>query len=125
MLSREQFEQARQRAARMLDEAGITLTDEECEKLEIADFGLGDLEQTGLELITYVNNDRYCAKELVLFPRQTCPEHLHPMVDGKPGKLETFRCRKGTVWLYVEGEPTHPIKATPPPGREDSYTVFN
>ena len=55
------------------------------------------LAQTGLELVVYVNNDRYCAKELVLFPRQTCPEHRHPRVAGDPGKRETFRVRRGVV----------------------------
>jgi hypothetical protein len=24
----------------------------------------------------------YCAKELVLFPRQTCPEHKHPLIHA-------------------------------------------
>ena len=55
-------------------------------------------------MVVYVNTDRYCAKELVLFPRQTCPEHRHPPFDGTPGKEETFRCRTGTVFLYVEGD---------------------
>jgi D-lyxose ketol-isomerase len=50
-----------------------------------------------------VNTERVCAKELVLFPRQCCPEHRHPPVDGDPGKEETFRCRSGSVHLHVEG----------------------
>ncbi len=28
----------------------------------------------------------------------------HPAVDGTPGKEETFRCRRGSVLLYVKGE---------------------
>jgi D-lyxose ketol-isomerase len=50
-----------------------------------------------------VNTERVCAKELVLFAGQTCPEHRHPPVDGGPGKEETFRCRRGTVRLHLEG----------------------
>ncbi len=46
-------------------------------------------------MLVYVNTDRYCAKELVLYPGQTCPEHRHPPFDGTPGKEETFRCRRG------------------------------
>jgi D-lyxose ketol-isomerase len=57
-----------------------------------------------LLVFVYVNTDRYCAKELVLYPRQTCPEHRHPPFDGTPGKEETFRCRSGLVQLYVDGE---------------------
>jgi D-lyxose ketol-isomerase len=96
--------EARERTAAMLAEAGIVLTPAEREQIEVADFGLGRLEEIGLQLVTYVNTERVCAKELVLFPQQTCPEHRHPPVDGRPGKEETFRCRRGTVHLHVEGE---------------------
>ena len=54
-------------------------------------------------LLTYVNTDRYCAKELVLYPGQTCPEYRHPPFAGTPGKEETFRCRRGSVRLRVDG----------------------
>lgn len=96
-------EEARARAAEMLAEAGIVLTPDERVRIEVADFGLGRLDHTGLQLITYVNTERVCAKELVLFPHQICPEHRHPPVAGEPGKEETFRCRTGTVHLHVEG----------------------
>jgi D-lyxose ketol-isomerase len=95
---------ARERAAAMLAEAGIVLTPAEREAIEVADFGLGELERYGLQIVVYVNTERVCAKELVLFPRQTCPEHRHPPVDGSPGKEETFRCRSGLVHLHVAGE---------------------
>jgi D-lyxose ketol-isomerase len=87
----------------MLDDAGIVLTAEERDAIEVADFGLGQLEHTGLQLVVYVNTDRVCAKELVLFPGQACPEHRHPPVGGAPGKEETFRCRTGSVRLWVDG----------------------
>jgi D-lyxose ketol-isomerase len=96
--------EARERAAAMLADAGIVLTPTERGQIEVADFGLGELEQIGLQLIVYVNTDRVCAKELVLFPAQICPEHRHPPVDGLPGKEETFRCRRGSVVLHLEGE---------------------
>ena len=89
-----------------LAEAGIVLTPAEQREIEVADFGLSELEQTGLEVVVYVNTERVCAKELVMFPGQTCPEHLHPPFEGTPGKEETFRCRQGRVYLYTEGEPT-------------------
>lgn len=123
MLTLQQLELAQERAAEMLSQAEIALTPEERADLEVADFGLGELERTGLQLVVYVNTDRYCAKELVLFPRQTCPEHRHPPVDGQPGKMETFRCRTGRVWLYMEGQPTPDMKAVVPPGSEAYYTV--
>ena len=87
----------------MLEDAGIVLTAEERDAIEVADFGLGQLEQIGLQLVVYVNTDRVCAKELVLFSGQACPEHRHPPADGEQGKEETFRCRSGSVHLWVDG----------------------
>ena len=119
------FKAAQQRAQHELSAAGIVLTDQEAERIEVADFGLNRLSAEGLELVTYINNDRYCAKELVLFPGQTCPEHRHPPVGGQPGKQETFRCRSGEVWLYIEGKPATDIKATVPEAGRAYYTVFH
>jgi len=92
----------------------------------VVDFGLKKKERTGLQLVIYINNDRYCAKELVMIPRQTCAQHRHPpLSETNPGKQETFRCRWGTVWLYVEGEPKKEIAARVPQGSESYYTVFH
>jgi D-lyxose ketol-isomerase len=96
--------EAREYAVEQLASCGIVLRDEERASIEVADFGLGRLREVGLQLLLYVNTDRHCAKELVLFPGQTCPEHRHPPFGGGPGKDETFRCRRGLVYLYVEGD---------------------
>lgn len=125
MISKEQYEEAKNRALEYFLKAGIVLTETEKQNIEVADFGLGELESTGLEIVTYVNTSRCCAKELILFPYQTCPEHIHPPVEGEIGKEETFRCRSGQVFLYVEGEPTENPKAVAPVGREKSYTVWH
>jgi D-lyxose ketol-isomerase len=123
MITPQELAQARDRAIDYLSRAGIVLTQDERETVEVADFGLGDLEATGLELVTYLNTARCCAKELVLFPRQTCPEHWHPPVGDDPGKEETFRCRWGEVYLYVPGPATPEPKCAPPPGSAAHYTV--
>ena len=125
MITHRQVKQAQRRAAALLGKVGIKVTPAERAGIEVADFGLSDLDQQGLEIVLYVNTDRYCAKELVLFPRQTCPEHRHPTVAGQPGKMETFRCRWGKVWLYVDGAPTKKIKGRPPQGSEPHFTVFH
>lgn len=123
MLSKLDFENAQQRALEYFENAKIVLTESEKEKIEVADFGLGRLNEIGLEILVYVNTERCCAKELVLFPYQICPEHRHPDVAGKIGKEETFRCRFGTVFLYVEGEPTESIIATVPSDKQKTFTV--
>ena len=106
MITRDEQRAAQAYAVAELEACGIVLTDAEREAIEVADFGLSHLREQGLMLLVYVNTDRYCAKELVLYPRQTCPEHRHPPFDGTPGKEETFRCRRGSVELVVAGERT-------------------
>jgi D-lyxose ketol-isomerase len=103
VVSPEEQREARAYAAQRLRAAGVALSDDEAAAIEVADFGLGRLRETGLLILVYVNTDRYCAKELVLSPNQTCPEHRHPPFDGMPGKEETFRCRSGSVELHVDG----------------------
>lgn len=125
MLTREACEQAQARAAAMLRDAGIVLTPAERTTIEVADFGLGDLEHIGLEVVVYVNTERCCAKELVLFPGQICPEHRHPDIEGRPGKEETFRCRAGQVYLYVPGSPTAQPKGHVPAARQAAFTVWH
>lgn len=114
-------------AKEYLDKAGIVLTAEEEANIEIADLGLGEFEETGLALITYYNDEKYCAKELILLPGQTCPQHKHPPIPelNYIGKQETFRCRWGEVYLYVEGNEVENPKATPPEHRADTYTVWH
>lgn len=123
-LTRAEFLKHRNTTQTYLERAGIILTAEEAERIEIADFGLGEFESTGLGILTYVNTDRVCAKELVLLPGQTCPQHLHPSVEGQMGKEETFRCRAGVVFLYVAGEATPAPAGKPPAHRQDRYTVY-
>jgi D-lyxose ketol-isomerase len=103
VISRDELGEAQAYAANQLAACGIVLTDAERHAIEVADFGLSRLREAGLMLLVYVNTDRYCAKELVLYPGQACPEHRHPPFDGTPGKEETFRCRRGLVTLLVDG----------------------
>ncbi len=127
MITRVEASRERAKAAALLRKARIIITPCEKRMIEVVDFGLGEIVRTGLEIITYVNTDRYCAKELILLPGQTCPEHLHPNIRLKGriarGKMETFRCRWGVVYLHVPGPKTARPKAGPPRGRERHYTA--
>ena len=125
MISQEEYENARKRANEYLLKAGIVITPDEFNNIEVADLGLGELYATGLQLLVYVNTERVCAKELVIFPGQTCAEHLHPNIKGEPGKEETFRCRWGELYLYIPGPATPTPKAIPPKGKEHTYTVWH
>lgn len=114
-LSKERWLEYQQGLADRLAAASVTITADERERLEIADFGLGRFEDEGLGLLTYVNTARCCAKELAMWPGQTCPQHRHPPVGEDPGKEETFRVRTGQCILHVDlGPPTAAPLATPP-----------
>lgn len=126
-LTKQQAQHYQALAYDYLTRAGIVLTPAERERIEVADLGLNEFEETGLALITYINTERCCAKELVLLPRQTCPQHFHPPIPALnyEGKEETFRCRWGEVYLYVSGEPTPNPIAQPPASRHATYTVWH
>jgi D-lyxose ketol-isomerase len=124
-MKREEVVKARERAAGLLEKAHIAITPREAEAIEVSDFGLGDIDNVGLLVVIYENNDRYCAKEIVLLPRQTCPEHRHPRIsEAEPGKQETFRCRWGEVFLYVPGDPTPNPRARIPERYKPHFTIW-
>lgn len=125
MLTKELYELYRKKAIKYLKKAGIVITRKEAEEIEVAEYGLGMIDKIGLQLVVYVNTNRCCAKELILLPHQTCPEHRHPPIDNEEGKEETFRCRWGKVYLYVPGEPTPNPKAILPEERKKYFTVWH
>lgn len=115
-MKRAEYDAQVAKALAMYEKAGIVLTEEEKRSIEVADFDKGLVNELGLQLLVYINTERVCAKEMVLLPGQTCPEHKHVPTDGMEGKEETFRCRYGEVYLYVEGEKNvDTIKAKLPP----------
>ena len=120
MLKKTDYEIYEKRTRSFFQKANIVITDNE--QIEIADFGKNDIEKVGLQLCVYVNTSKVCAKEMVLFPYQTCPEHKHVKTNGKDGKEETFRCRYGKVYLYVEGKGNKEnIQAILPPTKTSVY----
>lgn len=108
----------------LFEKAKIVLNEDDRGRLEIVDFGLGNIKVEGLQLITYINTERYCAKDLALLPIQTCPQHRHPPRPKDPlGKQETFRCRYGVVHLFVEGEVSKFQSIEPPKFNAGNYTA--
>ena len=111
----------------IVDKAGIVLTNVERDTIEIADLGLGEFEQTGVSIVVYHNDEKYCAKELIMLPGQTNPQHKHPPIPSLnyAGKQETFRCRWGTFYLYIEGEATPNPHCQPPKDSAEYYTIWH
>jgi D-lyxose ketol-isomerase len=125
MLQKKVIEERQEWTFTQMQDAGIVLTSKEKENIEVSDFGLSNLDEIGIQLLVYVNTERVCAKEIVLLPNQVCPEHKHVSVERNPGKEETFRCRKGKVYLNVEGERTPNPKANPFEKEKNIYSVWH
>ncbi|MBD3308007.1 D-lyxose/D-mannose family sugar isomerase [candidate division KSB3 bacterium] len=98
------------------------ITDEDQQRIQVADFGLSQLETEGAQILPLVDTDRLAVKIIALFPHQTLPEHWHPPVGDDPGKEETFRVISGTLLLYVEGTPTLHAGSIPA-GKDACYTA--
>ena len=122
MLTRKEFNEARQRAAKMIRKAGVKITETEVEKMEVADFGLGHLSEEGAQILTFFSTERVSVKVIALFPNQTEPEHWHTAVGSDPGKEETIRVVEGTVYFYIPGPDTLRLGFIPK-GKEARYTV--
>ncbi len=125
MITRTAYEAAQRRAAELLQQTGVALREEELEAIAVADFGLGELAQTGAQILTLLDTPEIAVKLIALFPKQTLPEHQHPPLSDYPGKAETLRCEWGRVLLYTVGEPTSDPEGEPPAHRRDTYTVWH
>ena len=125
MITRAELVAAQTRAAALIRHAGIAVRPDELARVEVADFGLGELEQSGVQILTLVETERIAVKLLVSFPHQTEPEHTHPRLGDYEGKEETIRCEWGELYLYGPGESTPTPKARPPEHRKETYTVWH
>jgi D-lyxose ketol-isomerase len=125
MLTRRQVQEAQKRALEYMEKARVVVSDKEKAQISVADFGLGDLEQQGGQILTFFNTSRISAKIIVLFPWQILPEHWHPSIENDVGKEEMIRIRWGELYLYVPGEPTPHPKARIPAAEMSNFTVWN
>ena len=127
MITRQEWQEARDWAWDLVRKAGIVVRDEEINQIEVADLGLGELPITGLQILTLVSTQWVGAKLLILRPHQFFPQHRHPPspTEDYPGKEEIFRGQWGEAYLYVPGEPTPNPKGNPPSHRKAYCTVWH
>jgi D-lyxose ketol-isomerase len=115
---------AKKEAARLIKAAGLLITSEEEEKIEVADFGLNNYAKEGIQILTMFATNRISGKILVLLPNQTEPEHWHPPVDDDPGKEEIIRAISGNLRFYIPGD-GEIREGFIPEGKESVYTLTN
>jgi D-lyxose ketol-isomerase len=123
-MTKTEYEAAKKKAAEMILDAGIQLSEKETANIEVADFGLGNLKEEGAQILTLVQTERISVKILALFPDQTEPEHWHPRVGDDPGKEETIRVVKGILYMYMPGANTLK-EGQLPENKDDVYTCRN
>ena len=75
----------------LLKAAGIVITEEEAKRIEYCDYHLGEFDTIGTEILTYVNTDRVCAKEMMLTPYPVSYTHLGGRPSRLPGSCERRR----------------------------------
>jgi D-lyxose ketol-isomerase len=121
MISKAEYKQAQHRAAEMIRDAGIPVRPEEFEKIEVADFGLENLEAEGAQILTLFATERIAGKVIVLLPGQSLPEHWHGPVGDDPGKQEVLRVAAGSCCCVRPGGNSLRF-ATIPEGKQDAYT---
>lgn len=124
MITKQQQESARREAAVLIKKSGLAVRPDEIDAMETADFGLGELEQTGCQIVTLVNSERLVVKVLVLLPGQTLPEHRHPPLGDYAGKEETVRCQWGKVYVFTPGEAAETPAVQPPIQHRHTYTAW-
>ncbi len=125
MIPAEQLTQARERAAEMIRQSGVCVRPEQLADIQVVDFGMGELEQTGLQMLVVANTPVLTVKLLMLLPGQTCPQHRHGPFGDSPGKEETFRCVWGELYVMMPGEPTANPHASPPAHRREHFSSWN
>ena len=122
MITKQELIGAQERAAHLIEQAGLYITEEEKQSIAAADFGLSQLEQEGIQILTMFETDRIAGKILVLFPNQTEPEDWHPSVGDDPGKEEIIRALGGDLYFYIPGDDTLD-KGFIIDGKGDYYTM--
>jgi len=102
MITKSKELELRKKAQVLLRCTGFPLTDDELKTIAVADFGLGQPEVEGAQILTLFSTERISAKLIVLLPGQILPEHWHPAVGNDPGKEEIIRGLWGRVICFDE-----------------------
>jgi len=124
VISRKTYEDARKRALELARTARIALSQKEIATMDVADFGLGNLNSEGVQIVSLFDTSQLCGRLLILFAGQTEPEHNHVPVGNHPGKQEVVRLAYGSMFFYVPGDAAM-REGSIPKGKEQYYTCRN
>ncbi len=108
----------------ILRECSYSISENEFQMMDIADFGLSDIYNEGAEIISLLDTEKLALRLLVLLPWQTEPEHWHESVGEILGKEETLRVVSGELLVFIEGEDNMKLGKIPEKNAE-YYTCKN
>jgi D-lyxose ketol-isomerase len=124
MISEHDVQMARKSAEVILRRSGVVVREDEYARIQVVDFGLGNIRREGLQLLTMYETGRMAGRILIMTPGQTEPEHWHPSFGDNPGKQEVIRALWGEVRFYLPGKDTLK-EGFLVPGKEHLYTMRN
>ncbi|MFS4467946.1 D-lyxose/D-mannose family sugar isomerase [Maribacter sp. 2210JD10-5] len=124
MITKEDFKEVCETSIKMIEDAGLLLTEVDKSKMTAADFGLNHIKKEGVQILTMFQTERIAGKILVLLPNQTEPEHWHPTVGDDAGKEEVIRAISGNLRFYIPGKDTFK-EGFIVDGKEECYTMRN
>lgn len=113
---------AKEEAQTLIRRSGWVLTEQEWQALSVNDFGLGNVLMEGFAFVDLLRSPRLRTTLLVLLPKQTLPQHMHPPHEDEEGKEETIRVLHGQAKVYVPGPENNPHILIPS-GKEAYYTA--
>lgn len=127
MLTRSEWNEARQWVWDFIKRAGFQVHDREFNSISVVDLGLNELETTGLYILTLFETEWVGAKLLIMKPYQFFPQHRHPALPNEnfPGKTEVIRGFWGKLYLVIPGEKTFPAHTNPPLHRKKYINIWH
>ncbi len=124
MITKSEYEKRKKDTYDLIIKSGLVMKWEELENIDIADFGLSNIDVEGAQIVSLFETGRVAARVIVLFPWQTEPEHWHTGYNGYIGKEETLRVISGDLLVFIEGSNTM-NKGKIPKGKEKYYNARN
>jgi len=93
----------------------------------VVDFSLGRFADVGMAGIFWLNEKEfdYFGHDIFLLPGQMIPEHAHVKIEGVRAKMEGWHCRRGSAYLFGEGEASAEAKQIVPASEWEFTTVHH
>lgn len=107
----------------LLLKSGFSVSQDELNRIEVNDLGLGNIRKEGFSFIDILRTKRLRITVLMLLPGQSLPQHVHPPYEDEIGKEETIRVIYGQTKVYSAEDDQNKENIKIPEGKEKYYTA--